>query len=63
MASFYSGANEQNQWLHILSPLSFEAEASGLEVFLEAVCWDSQKPCGYHINDGETAISPMWLQV
>lgn len=63
MASFYSGANEQNQWLHMLSSLSFEAEASELGVFLEAVCWDSQKACGYHKNDRETAMSPMWLQV
>lgn len=47
----------------MLSSLSFEAEASELGVFLEAVCWDSQKPCGYHKNDRETAMSPMWLQV
>lgn len=47
----------------MLSSLSFEAEASGLEVFLEFLCWGSQKPCGYYMNDGETARSPMWLQV
>lgn len=33
----------------MLHSLSFEAEESGLEIFLEAVCWI--KPCGSHVND------------
>lgn len=49
----------------MLHSLSFEAEASGLEIFLEAVCWVKQKPCGYHVNDGVnfSEVSPRRLDV
>jgi len=49
----------------MLHSLSFEAEASGLEIFLEAVCWVKQKPCGYHMNDRMNfyEMSPRWLEV